>query len=290
MKNILSKSKVFSASLVLAMAMAGTSSAATITFGGVVATDNSGLTSQYVPINNMITDPSLGYFIETFDKATAVQPFGSANNTTYNVSTPSTSGAPNTAAADCAINSPLGIATAPAGSLGVRKGTVKNVAAAPANDSSCYAYTTNNGSGTSSVSIDYTNFLSTVGLAVPSLAGSYINYLGFYWGSVDTYNTFEFYSNNVLVKSITGQELLTANSGTSGDQTGDGSNVYVNIDFSPAESFNKFVVKTSGVAGEFDNIVVGLDKRPPPPVPAPAGLALLGLGLVGIGFSRRFKK
>ncbi|KXI28520.1 Npun_F0296 family exosortase-dependent surface protein [Paraglaciecola hydrolytica] len=281
MKNLFNKSKVFSASLVLAMAMAGSASAATISFGGQAATDGSNKTSSFVPADNMINDPSLGYFIETFDVATAVQPFGSDNNTDYNIAGASTG---------CAINSPLGIVAAPAGSLGVRTGSVASVAAAPAGDTTCYGYTTNNGSGTSSVSIDYTGFLAGIGGLVPSLAGSFINYLGFYWGSVDTYNTFEFYSDNVLVKSITGQELLTANSGTSGDQTGDGSNVYVNIDFSPAESFNKFVVKTSGVAGEFDNIVVGLDKRPPPPVPAPAGLALLGLGLVGIGFSRRFKK
>ena len=279
MKNILNKSKVFSASLVLAIAMAGTASAATITFGGQVATDGSGKTSNKIDSSNIITDVNQGYFVETFDVATAVPAFGSANNTTYNkgVST------------GCAINSPLMINSSPANSLGVRKDSVKNVAAAPANDTTCYAYTTNNGSGTSSVSIDYTNFLANIGGAVPALAGSYIDYLGFYWGSVDSYNTFEFYSNNVLVKSITGVELLAQLGGVSGDQVSDRSNVYVNIDFTPAEAFNKFVVKTSGIAGEFDNIVVGLNQRPDK-VPAPAGLALLGLGLVGLGFSRRLKK
>jgi hypothetical protein len=283
MKNILGKSQVFSASLVLAMAFSASVNAAVVSFGGQVAADGSGKTSNFIDDSNVISDVSLGYFVETFDTATAVviPGFPVPPNTAYNIPG---------ASAGCAVNSPLNILAAPAGSVGVRKGSITNVAAAPANDTTCYAYTTNNGSGVSSVSIDYTTFLANIGGAVPSLAGSYIDYLGFYWGSVDTYNTFEFYSDNVLVKSITGTSLLADLGGTSGDQESDKSNVYVNISFSPAEAFNKFIVKTSGVAGEFDNIVVGLDKRPPPAVPAPTGLALLGLGLVGLGFSRRFKK
>ena len=111
--------------------------------------------------------------------------------------------------------------------------------------------------------------------------------MGFYWGSVDAYNSFEFYSDDVLVAQITGPELLAQLNGKAGDQVADSSNVYVNINFSFDESFNKFRVITSGIAGEFDNIVVGLDQRP---VSAPASLAFLGLGLLGLGLGRRFKK
>ena len=35
-----------------------------------------------------------------------------------------------------------------------------------------------------------------------------ITYLGFYWGSVDTYNSFAFYSGETLIGSISGTELL----------------------------------------------------------------------------------
>ncbi|WP_340679149.1 PEP-CTERM sorting domain-containing protein [Paraglaciecola sp.] len=282
MKNILGKSKVFSAGLVLAMAMAGSASAATVTFGGQIATDGSYKTSNKITADNIITNAQLanGYFVETFDQATAIPAFPPTPNTDFNVPG---------ASSGCAVNSPLAVTPSAPGKVNVRKGSVTNVAAAPAHDTTCYAYTTNNGSGTSYVDIDYTAFLASIGGTVPSLAGSYINYLGFYWGSVDTYNTFEFYSDNVLVKSVSGTDLLADLGGTSGDQVSDKSNVYVNIDFSAGEAFNRFRVVTSGIAGEFDNIVVGLDKRPGQ-VPAPTGLALLGLGLIGLGFTRRFKK
>ena len=284
MKNILRKSKVFSASLVLAMAFAGTASAANITFGSQATTDGSGKTSAFVNSNNTINAIADGYFVETFDQATAIEipGFPVAPNTAHNVAG---------ASDGCAINSPLGISAVPSsGVVNVRKGTVKNVAAAPKDDTTCYAYTTPVGNGLSYVDLDYTAFLANIGTAEASLAGSYVNYLGFYWGSVDTYNTFEFYSDDVLVQSLTGTQLLAKFGGIEGNQDLDSSNVYVNIDFSPAEAFNKLRVITNGIAGEFDNIVVGLDKRPIPSVPAPAGIALLGLGLVGLGFSRRFKK
>lgn len=266
--------------MVFGLAAASSVNAATITFGGQVASDNSGKTSTKIDASNIINDVSLGYFVETFDAATAIPAFPSANNTAYNVAGASTG---------CSINSPLVITQSNSGILNVRNGSVSKVAAAPANDQTCYGYTTPAGGAPNFVDIDYTAFLGSIGGAVPALAGSYIDYLGFYWGSVDTYNSFEFYSNNVLVKQITGTELLAELGGSSGDQVSDKSNVYVNIDFTPAESFNRFRVITSGIAGEFDNIVVGLNKRPVT-VPAPTGLAILGLGLLGLGLGRRLKK
>jgi hypothetical protein len=280
MKTFFTKTKLIAASMVFGLAAASSVNAATITFGGQVATDSSGLTSSKIDSSNIIADVTLGYFVETFDAATAIPAFPSANNTAYNVAGASTG---------CSINSPLMITQSSPGILNVRKGTVKNVAARPANDDTCYGYTTPAGASPNFVDIDYTAFLATIGGAVPALAGSYIDYLGFYWGSVDTYNTFQFFSDNVLVKQITGSELLAQLGGSSGDQTSDKSNVYVNIDFSPAEAFNKLRVITSGIAGEFDNIVVGLNKRPVT-VPAPTGLAILGLGLLGLGLGRRLKK
>ena len=49
------------------------------------ATDESGLTSRFVPSNNLL-NPSDGYFIETFDAATAMPGFP-VGSTTYNHAT-----------------------------------------------------------------------------------------------------------------------------------------------------------------------------------------------------------
>ena len=61
----------------------------------------------------------------------------------------------------------------------------------------------------------------------------------------------------------------------------------MNINFSVAEAFTRLRVVSSGVAGEFDNIVVGLSNRE---VPAPAGLAFLGLGLIGFALRKKLQK
>ena len=91
---------------------------------------------------------------------------------------------------------------------------------------------------------------------------------------------------------MSGTELLAALDGSAGDRNGDSSNVYVNIDFSLAEQFDRMVVTTTGIAGEFDNIVVGVTGQPigQVSVPAPATALLFILGLAGVGAARRFKK
>lgn len=272
------KLAVFTAT-VIALAVSQSVSAAVVSFGGQLATDGSGKTSTKINADNTINNLSDGFFVETFDKATAIESLPLTPDESYNVAG---------ASSGCAINSPLDVTASDSSVLNVRKGSVRNVAAAPAGDNTCYAYTTPSTVGVDSfVDIDYTNFLNSIGATVPSLAGSSVNYLGFYWGSVDTYNSFEFYSNDVLVGRITGDELLAELNGTAGDQVADSSNVYVNISFDASEAFNRLRVVSSGIAGEFDNIVVGLDKRD---VPAPNSLAILGLGLLGLGMSKRFKK
>jgi len=250
-----------------------TANAASISFTYDAATDGSGLTSQYI---DPITGGLPGYFIETFDQATGDPSF--PGSTAYN--DPGFD-------QDCAVNSvnggPAGVlVTPPSNEVGVRQGSVTNVAAAPANDSTCYAYLTNNDVGTASFEFDYSQLLSFN-------ADTGITYLGFYWGSVDRYNDFNFYSGGNLVSRITGSGLLSALGGSAGNQTGPGSNVYVNIDFSFAEQFDRLVINTSGIAGEFDNIVVGLSQRPVT-VSSPGSSALLLLGLAAIGLRLRRKK
>ena len=304
MKNILSKSKVFSASLVLAMAMAGSVSAATINFGnsanlgGVaqLAADGSGLTSVNVPATNL-TDGSNGYFVETFDQATQTLqppflPDGVTPNPTAGQPFPMGSTVHNDPGfTQCAVNgvgsgivvsSSTGIGN---GAFGVRQGTVSGKAAAPANDDTCFGYTPQKGSVLPSwVDVDYSGFLANAGDVG-------ITFLGFYWGSIDTYNDFKFYNaQGNLIQTITGGSLLGLAGGASGNQSAPGSNLYVAIDFSLAESFTKLRIESSAVAGEFDNIVIGLQNRPPREVPAPAGVALLALGLLGLSLRKRLKK
>lgn len=273
--SVLSKALPLTAALVFA----STSQAANITFGGVTANDGSGLTSTYI---DPLTGGAADYFIESFDSATNFSGFpGSTDYTVAGFEQ------------ECSVNSANGgpagvVVTADPTQVGIRKGSVANVAAAPANDSTCYGYLTNNNSGVATTVFDYSNLLSFFTPASSTtLLG--ITYLGFYWGSVDTYNDFEFYSDGNLVTAITGSQLLSSLGGQSGNQSSPSSNVYVNIDFSIAEQFDTLVIKTSGVAGEFDNIVVGLSTREIP-VPAPTGLALFAFGLIALGLRSRLKK
>jgi hypothetical protein len=303
MKNILSKSKIFSASLVLAMAMAGTASAATITFGSAanlngvaqVAADGSGLTSVNVPASNL-TNGSNGYYVETFDKATqTLQPdfipdgFGGVipNPTAGDPFPAGTMQYNDPGFSDCAVNgvgSGIIVNTSAVGAFGVRKGSVPNKAAAPADDVTCFGYTPQERVTLPSwVEVDYSAFLASAGDVG-------ITFLGFYWGSIDTYNDFTFYSGNSEIQTITGNQLLNQSGGTSGNQQAPGSNVYVAINFSLAEAFDKVRITSRRVAGEFDNIVIGLQNRPDQRVPAPAGIALLALGLLGLGLRKRLSK
>ena len=259
-------------------------------------TDGSGKTSRFIPTNNMPSAAS-GYFIETFDQATNQGVPGAAGPYPGQTSTGANQSAPYIGIVQdqgCAINT-LAIAgalTVSQGSFTVRKGSVGGVAAAPANDSTCFGFgpgpTPRNDDINAKVLIDYSAFLP------PSVK---ISYLGLYYGSIDTYNNIAFYSNGQLVTGgggllddgvITGQEVLTALGGTSGNQTDDRSNVYVNLFFDANETFDAFEFRTTGVAFEVDNIVTGLSNRND--VPEPGTLALVGIALAAIGVASKKRK
>ncbi|WP_296049869.1 PEP-CTERM sorting domain-containing protein [uncultured Alteromonas sp.] len=274
---LVTKSLLFS--VVLVFSVSKQSTAASISFGGANASDGSGLTSSFMdPINGGLSD----YFIETFDIATGDPLYPGSTNYTV-------SGFENECAVNSVNNGPIGVnISANSSEIAVRKGSVTNVAAAPANDTTCYGYATNNGQGTATISFDYTNLLDYYSSLYGSSTQLGITYLGFYWGSVDVYNDFYFYSGGSLVSSITGAALLSQLGGSSGNQTSPDSNAYVNIAFSIAEQFDTLVINTSDIAGEFDNIVIGLSTREIP-VSAPGATLILLFASVMIA-SRRVRK
>ena len=130
---------------------------------------------------------------------------------------------------------------------------------------------------------DETKYLSvplsgSSGSVTVTVGGANNNYLGMWWGSMDTYNIVFFYGLDPVL-SITGSQV--ADPSANGGQSGPGTNRYVNILDLPY--FTSFTLTSNGIAFEVDNIAVGN-------VPEPATMLLLGSGLIGLAaFRKRFR-
>jgi hypothetical protein len=97
---------------------------------------------------------------------------------------------------------------------------------------------------------------------------------GLLWGSVDTYNTLDFYDNGALTDTVTGAELAVRGIATNGTQS-----AYVMI--SGLKPFDQVVaVDYDQPAFEFM----------PDPVPEPRSIALLSLGVLGLALVHRVKR
>ena len=220
--------------------------------------DHSGKTSYLLGANNVAT-PGSGVFVETFDARN-----GKGNSM------------------GCGLDTPSDLVSITGGTYGFRTGTLANVAAAPAGDGTCYAYgPTQGGALPDKVTINYSGLLAQLG-------ASSLNYFGLYYGSIDTFNDLTFYNaNGGVIAKVTGTSLISQFKGTSGNQTADSSNIYVNLFFDPSEQFTSFAFSTSGIAFEMDNLAVGVNVARK--LPEPSSLALVGLAMGAIVVARRRK-
>ena len=121
------------------------------------------------------------------------------------------------------------------------------------------------------VPVDVTDFPQSA--AVVFGEGTY-NYLGLFWGSMDNYNSIDFYLGsfeNSPVATVTGSQVSLDSA--NGGQTDPLDNAYVNIYGIP--DFDRIKLTSTNYAFEFDNLAVV-------PVPAAVILGVLGLGVAGI--------
>jgi hypothetical protein len=117
---------------------------------------------------------------------------------------------------------------------------------------------------------------SSSGYVDVDVQGTY-DYLGLWWGSIDSYNTISFYKDGTLVEQFTGSQIVDP---ANGNQTDHATNRYVN--FVGLPEFDSFRMTSTQYAFEADNIAVGNVA-----VPEPFTLLFLGSGLIGIGMAAR---
>jgi len=296
----------------------------TISFGGAnayqddidtpasdsIAAGKTSAVGGYIDANtNTVLSPNV--FLETFDTlATGNNSFGfptrpqAGNENNGKVVFGGTGSGPN--GGFDTVNSNDGGDLSISGTMGIRSGSLSGVAAAPGGPSqgvTCTQPPCNNtyfaygpGQGgplPSSVKVDYSNTLAAYG------PGYGIDYLGIFYGSIDTYNEIWFYdaSDSLLSGAglladgiLTGTEILNELGGTSGNQTSENSNVYVNLFFAPGEQFQAFEFRTTGIAFEIDNIVTHIGRGQQVPTPAIAWLfGSVLIGWLGMGFRRKKK-
>jgi PEP-CTERM motif len=103
---------------------------------------------------------------------------------------------------------------------------------------------------------------------------------GFDWGSIDSYNTINFFSGNSLVSSFTGTQVLHP-LGADGNQNANGTNQRVTFNFYD-EGVNKVQFLSSRNSFEFDNI-----SALAVPEPQTWAMLVLGFGIVGITARRK---
>jgi hypothetical protein len=108
------------------------------------------------------------------------------------------------------------------------------------------------------------------------------NKIGFYWGSIDSYNTVEFFKGTTLVDTLAGSAVLPLLLADDGGQHSFASNRFINFtDLSG--TFNSIQILSGANSFEFDNVQVGS-------VPEASTWAMMILGFLGVGFTAYRRK
>jgi hypothetical protein len=128
----------------------------------------------------------------------------------------------------------------------------------------------------------YLTVSPTSGSPVSITLATAANYIGFYAGSLDSFNLIQFFNGTTLVSSYTGFDLaLLAGVPANGDQS---IGRYFNV-FESGNSFTTVLLTSTQNAFELDNFAIGV-AAPPGQVPLPGTLSLFGLGLVAAAVGR----
>ena len=127
--------------------------------------------------------------------------------------------------------------------------------------------------------IDATKYLSAGTSSITFSFDTAQKYMGLLWGSVDKYNTLEFFNGDTLLKTYTGADVWGA---ANGDQGAQGT-YYVNINDLDG-TFTKVVASSTTNSFEIDNVALDTKNRVPD---SGATVAMLGLTLIGLAALRR---
>ena len=119
------------------------------------------------------------------------------------------------------------------------------------------------------------NYISVLGGGRLSLSFADTKSLGFYWGSIDSYNTIEFFNDGFSVGSFTGSNAaLLASLTANGDQGSYNSNRFVTFTDNSGV-FDQVKISSSANSFEFFNVQA---------VPEASTWAMMILGFLGLGF------
>ena len=127
---------------------------------------------------------------------------------------------------------------------------------------------------------DSTPFLTSgSGSVLMNFAAAPITYLGFYWSTVDAYNSIVLRQANGTSETFTGSALTALGATVNGSQSD-----YVNFNAAQGVSWSSVTLSSTQNAFELDNVATA--------TPEPASVATVGLGicLSLLGIARRRKK